>query len=200
MQAFYRIGTMKIRLEEISEGGSRFRETNNAAWLKDLIQLDEDEAFRAIGDASFDFELKKSSSRIRVTGYIRAKLGFTCSRCLKEQETEITVRINEHFTAEDVDYVVTEGDPSRAAGAGWESLKLLEIDLGHLMADHFRMALPMAPVCDDSENCREGSMDIVHEVDMSYEEPVNLEWKEGLAAVKRQFSRKKSQKKKQASE
>jgi len=79
-------------------------------------------------------------------------------------------------------------------------LKLLEIDLGHLMADHFRMALPMAPVCDDSENCREGSVDIVNEVDMSYEEPVNLEWKEGLAAVKRQFSKKKTQKKKQASE
>ena len=191
---------MKIHLEEISEGGSRFQETNNAAWLTNLVQLDENDVFSAAGDASFDIEIKKSASRVKVTGYVKAKLAFTCSRCLKEQVADFTVRINEYLTAEDDDYVLVEGDPKHAAGAGWESLKLLEIDLGHLMADHFRMALPMAPVCDDSENCREGSVDIVNEVDMSYEEPVNLEWKEGLAAVKRQFSKKKTQKKKQASE
>jgi uncharacterized protein len=109
----------------------------------DLIQVE------LVGDIEVDLKLTNASSRIIVTGMIRARAKLPCSRCIEEYVQVLEIPVQEEF--------LPEGSPELDEETmGWDNLSLFEysenqIDLYELIRQNIVSAVPIKPLC--VENC-----------------------------------------------
>jgi uncharacterized protein len=109
----------------------------------DLIQVD------LAGDIEVDLKITNASSRVIVTGMIKAPILLTCSRCLEEYVQLIEIPVQEEF--------LPAGSPELDEEMmGWDNLSLFEyrddqVDLYELIRQNIVAAVPIKPLC--VENC-----------------------------------------------
>lgn len=113
----------------------------------------DDEQFDLSDDLKVDLELTNTGESLLVTGGVSGQLILKCSRCLKNFEYPLAVRIEEQFSPK----------PRKSLENLEKELELGEddfifpvspdqtIDLKELIRQNILMSLPMKPLC--SPNC-----------------------------------------------
>jgi len=111
----------------------------------------EGEGFRVVSPVTLGFDIDKQKiGRYRLAGRVEGTLGLTCGRCLEP----FTLPVDASFDLRYVPRTENTGEGEREVEEDDLTTAFYSdehIDLGHLIAEQFHLALPMKPLC--SENC-----------------------------------------------
>jgi uncharacterized metal-binding protein YceD (DUF177 family) len=178
---------LTMRLAEIPEAGLIIDEAAPTAWLENVLGVTEDATYRPLTPLQMNLKVTKLNKRVSVNGRVRLTVAFTCSRCTRDSEQELNVKIKETFLP--AEKFVVPGkknidlDQSDFRFAYYEND---ELDLGAYIAESILLELPMYPVCADSDACVSDAVVWREDWDeeAEHEKEINPAWQAQLAMVK----------------
>lgn len=100
----------------------------------------------ALGPLEYRLTAQGINGRITVTGELKCRLRYLCSRCLTPVDEELAFPYEEHFQ------VVKEGDPEPDEEDDFVPVTDDKIDLRPYLEAELVLNLPLAPLCD--EQCK----------------------------------------------
>lgn len=110
------------------------------------------DGFRVVSPVTLVFDIdKQETGRYRLVGRVGGTLELTCGRCLEP----FTLPVESTFDLRYVPRTENTGEGEREIEEDDLTTAFYtdeHIDLGHLMAEQFYLALPMKPLC--SEHCQ----------------------------------------------
>jgi uncharacterized protein len=119
----------RIPVSDLIEEPGRRREVHLEAHVDWALELS---AVDPASPLSADLLLESATGVLMVRGIVRARIGYTCHRCVAEWTDAIEVRVSEMLGVADDDGYPIEGDVA---------------DLEDPLRDAVLLALPLVPLC-----------------------------------------------------
>jgi len=130
-----------LGLQEIHDAETRVRRT----YAGESLTEGGDE-YEVTGPVTLDLRVRKDGNRYWLVGRIEARLGLACCRCLEPVGCDVDVALDLRYlpmseNSGEGEVEIEEADLRTAF------YRDDQIDLGALIQEQFRLALPMKPLC-----------------------------------------------------
>jgi uncharacterized protein len=139
---------LKIRVDDIKEGAKVMTGVEPVSDYPSLAGMEEAGECSFLAPLDYHLTFTREYDLIRVHGRVETRVGLTCSRCLKEYESDISSPFTIFYSRAtdlplDEEVELAEEDLISASYTGDE------IDLAPEIAEQVLLEIPLKPLCQD---------------------------------------------------